>query len=168
MSHCGYKAPDAAVAGGNLTGLRRNMYGQNQLSSLAGHGESARGFIDDQPEKRNKIVAFREQRPSRSCEGWRDPNNLLHKHTHTLHTVWSHLPPDGEKSRALCHIHLSFSVRVRVLVHEMDKQTAGLDNTVMNTHRLRWGSVFKCASPSSPHSGSNNAHFTCRIHKSQD
>lgn len=58
MSHCGYKAPDAAVAGGNLTGLRRNMYGQNQLSSLAGRGESARGFIDDQPEKRNKILAF--------------------------------------------------------------------------------------------------------------
>lgn len=25
MSHCGCKAPDAAVAGGNLTGLRRNM-----------------------------------------------------------------------------------------------------------------------------------------------
>lgn len=54
-------------------------------------------------------------------------------------------PPDGEKSEALCHIHLSPIVCVRV--HKMDKQAAGLENTVMNTRTHSAGDQFSSEPP---------------------
>lgn len=130
--------------------------------------------------KNNEIVTFvNKDLLNPVKEAGTQTNCCTNTHTHTLYwqagwvcCVWLrccweparyHLPPDGEKSEALCHIHLSSTVRV--CVRKMDKQAAGLDNTVMNTHRLCWGSVFKCAPTVSSQHSSNNNHFTCRIHK---
>lgn len=169
VSHCSYKALNATEASRNQTGLRRNMAAMlmyfvkiNDLVWL--NVEKVHEDLKMIGQTKNKIVVVVKKRPSKSREGGRDSNNLLNKHTHTALTGRVRLlcliamllgtsvlssPPDGEKSEALCHIHLSSIVCVRV--RKMDKQAAGLDKTVMNTHRLCWGSVFKCASPPSPH-----------------